>query len=468
MQKYLSAEDREERGSRTKIAMLNFKQNAPIERIDFTNINDLAKGLSWGNEMDDDIHARLYVVEDLSRDVIEALGSHFDVDPHFFRGHISHYMWYNTRDPWVELPDLEIVSRKRSYFHVRYVQSRYFRDQFSLSEAKRETGGFNILRKMDRDDNWVPNFDIPNSDVGLVRSKTSLWIRPRTENEKGVLGKFTRLRQSPISGRIRRLLIYSLSGILLVDPTVTNGYHLWGGYRNFEDCPSISQTYAPTGPPRNSIFEDVIYYTSTLSPEEIAVIPNDPRLLFKRTALLICAEWYTLVTYATTRLSQLQWELENPEIYGNPGGLQVSIKKLHCWRRRLPIFRILVSELLEQYIKRDHFMGGSKNHIIDLQRDFEIVLSNIENLQGQADQMMAVVTAAMSIDESKKALEQNRSLNRLTWLAVIFIPLSFVASLFSMNGDLSTLLPTMRIFFAVALPLTIVVLLLTRFAKPGR
>lgn len=192
MQKYLRAEDREERGSRTKIAMLNFKQNAPIERIDFTNINDLAKGLSRGNEMDDDIHARLYVVEDLSRNVIEALGSHFDVDPHLFRGHISHYMCYNSRDPWVELPDLDIVSRKRSYFHVRYVQSRYFRDQFSLSEAKRETGGFNVLRKMDRDDNWVPNFEIPNSDVGLVRSKTSLWIRPSTENEKGVLGKFTR------------------------------------------------------------------------------------------------------------------------------------------------------------------------------------------------------------------------------------------------------------------------------------
>lgn len=113
-------------------------------------------------------------------------------------------------------------------------------------------------------------------------------------------------------------------------------------------------------------------------------------------------------------------------------------------------------------------MGGSKNHIIDLQRDFEIVLSNIENLQGQADKMMAVVTAAMSIDEGKKALEQNRSLNRLTWLAVIFIPLSFVASLFSMNGDLSRLLPTIRIFLAVALPLLIVLLLLTRFAKPGR
>lgn len=222
---------------------------------------------------------------------------------------------------------------------------------------------------------------------------------------------------------------------------------------------------APTGPPRTSTFEDVIHYTSALTPEEITDIAKDPRLLFKKTLMIVCAEWYTLVKYATTRLTQLEWEIENPNLQGENGGLQVTIQKLHSWRRRFPIFRTLISGVLEKVIKGENFVSSSENHLHDLQRDFEILLSSIENLQVRADSIMAVVTAVMSIEESKKAFEQNRSLARLTWLAITFVPLSFVTSLFSMNGDLSTLVATFRTFFAVALPLTAMVLFLTRFAN---
>lgn len=223
----------------------------------------------------------------------------------------------------------------------------------------------------------------------------------------------------------------------------------------------------PKGPPRLSTFEDVIHYTSALTPEEITSVAQDPRLLFKKTLMIVCAEWYTLVKYATTRLTQLEWEIENPDLQGENGGLQVTIKKLHSWRRRFPIFRTIVSGTLEKIIKREDFMASPGNHLHDLQRDFEMLLSSIENLQLRADRIMAVVTAVMSIEESKKAFEQNRSLARLTWLAITFAPLSFITGLFSMNSDLSTLVTTFKIFFAVAVPLTAMVLFLTRFANIG-
>lgn len=46
-----------------------------------------------------------------------------------------------------------------------------------------------MLRRVDKDGNWVPDVDIPNSDVGLVRSRMSFWVRPNKSGEKGVLGK---------------------------------------------------------------------------------------------------------------------------------------------------------------------------------------------------------------------------------------------------------------------------------------
>lgn len=223
----------------------------------------------------------------------------------------------------------------------------------------------------------------------------------------------------------------------------------------------------PKGPPRTSAFEDIIHYTSDMTPEEITNISNDPRLLFRKTLMIVCAEWSILVKYTTTRLTQLEWEIENPDLQDNDGGLQVTIKKLHTWRRRLPIYRTLVTEVLENVVKRENFMASPENLVHDLQKDFEIVLADINTLQARADRIMSVVTAVMSIEESRKAFEQNRSLARLTWLAITFAPLSFITGLFSMNGELATLVLTFRVYFAVALPLTAIVLFLTRFAHVG-
>ena len=188
--RFLQAKDQIERAERTKVSFLTFQTTGPVRRDDFSNIHGLSEALEGSGNDHDHVHARLIVVEDLSRDVIEKLGARFDIDPLFFRSHISDYLWHNTRDPWVELPNLDIVSRKHPYIHVRYVQTRYFRSEESFMKAKWEAGGFNVLRRVDRDGNWVPGADIPGSDVGLVRSRTSLWIRPNKNGETGVLGEW--------------------------------------------------------------------------------------------------------------------------------------------------------------------------------------------------------------------------------------------------------------------------------------
>ena len=93
----------------------------------------------------------------------------------------------------------------------------------------------------------------------------------------------------------------------------------------------MTETPPPVEAPRTSIFEEVIHHTSTPSPPEISAIPEDPRILWKKTLLFVCTEWYTLTKYAATRVSQLEWEVENPDLQ-NKGGLEVTIQKLHSWR----------------------------------------------------------------------------------------------------------------------------------------
>lgn len=188
--RFLNPIDKEERASRTNVTVLDFDKDFKHSREDYDNIKSLKQDFDKGsNDHNDKVHARLIIVEDLSRDVIETLGARFDVDPLFFRQQISDYTWYNNRDPWVESLELDLVQSQRNFFHMGYVQSRYFKDLEEIKAAKKQAGRFNVLRRLDLSENWTPVLEPENSDVALVRTNMSLWVRTNKENEEGWLGE---------------------------------------------------------------------------------------------------------------------------------------------------------------------------------------------------------------------------------------------------------------------------------------
>jgi len=85
-----------------KIRRLDYGDKAnPTSIADFNSETQadaagrLAQDLTTIN---DKVQFGLYVVEDLSSDVIEVLGSGLEIEPSFFRAHIVDYVWYNVRD----------------------------------------------------------------------------------------------------------------------------------------------------------------------------------------------------------------------------------------------------------------------------------------------------------------------------------------------------------------------------------
>ncbi|KAL8807135.1 MAG: hypothetical protein Q9200_004790 [Gallowayella weberi] len=437
--KFLSKEDMQERATRVHVTMLEYCQDK-IRRCDVQSSAELGTLLSQNHADHTGGMARLFVVEDLSRDVIEILGSQLDVDPMFFRGHISDYTWYNTRDPWIELPDMNIVAREQSFSHTRYAHARYFRTPKSLNRARLEAGNFNVLRRVDRDGSWVPGADISGSNVGLVRSRMSFWTQGRKQTSTHVV-----------------------NNILLVDPSITEGFPLWGGYNEFAPCPSMVDEI-PQKRARNSAAEKAIYWLEQMTSEEIQSIAPDPRVLLQAPLCIVCSEWLTLLRYANTRLSQLEWEIEDPYLRNLQEDLSSTLDKVHSWRRRFPIWKTIISEALSKVIRRAGPVETKENPLLILEKDFEIIQANLNDLHERAERIISVVTAMMSIQESKKALQQNRSLARLTYLAVTFVPLSFVSSFFAMSEDVTKLSKTFWIYFAVAIPVTLLALVVVRFS----
>jgi Mg2+ and Co2+ transporter CorA len=74
---------------------------------------------------------------------------------------------------------------------------------------------------------------------------------------------------------------------------------------------------------------------------------------------------------------------------------------------------------------------------------------------------MNVLTTHVNLMETEKSIADSKSLSRLTVLGFIFVPVSFVATLFSMGGDFAVGQSRFWIYFAVTVPLTVVILLMT-------
>lgn len=232
----------------------------------------------------------------------------------------------------------------------------------------------------------------------------------------------------------------------------------------------------PTAPPRTSLFEDIIHWT-TAYPWFSCPRLSDIKQVFTQPILhLVCAEWNIMCEYIKTRLGQIEWELGFPEQFHtgmDQDLINLSVRRLHTWRRLIPLYREMLAETTNEFVLiASHLAGNDKrassgagNTIRpgspsdygidkDIMSDFEIVSSQMKELQDRTDRLTSVLMAAISIDDSRRGLQENKNVARLTWLATVFIPLTFISSFFSMQPDISSLKNTFGWYFATAVPVT--------------
>ena len=95
-----------------------------------------------------------------------------------------------------------------------------------------------------------------------------------------------------------------------------------------------------------------------------------------------------------------------------------------------------------------------------VKQDFEHLMSFAQALHTRCNEGISILMNTVSIAESEKAMSQAERLGKLTFLAFIFVPLSFTTSFFGMNfKELGSSL-SIWTWFALSLPVLILTLLL--------
>ncbi|KAI1153360.1 hypothetical protein F4825DRAFT_461161 [Nemania diffusa] len=440
---------------KTNVAILDYYPTE-VKQRNFTSSQDLRDN-SDSSIADKTLKFKLYVVEDLSRDVIDILGHKFGIEPDFFRAHIVDYAWYNVRDRWRNPPLLDIVSRHQNWMQLRYVTARYFdvdeKDNpkdvaQSFRCAGKEAESFNILRRVDDDLSNKSFWDKQGAIVGLTRSRATFWLQPMSTRQG-----------APV-------------GILLLDPTVRKGVPLWRGRRTLWSMPPAEDQTDRTPPPvQDNFFEDFVFWAQQKDLYPGCTTNHAAETLVPLQVLLhlVCSEWLTMSDYIKTRLNQLDWEIVKPEFFRlGKRGVYNMLEKLHFWRRLVPLYREMVEETIRHIDQYKSIAGPSStsdssgpdqwNWSSAYNPDFALIKSQLEEYQTRIDQLTAVVTAVISIDNSRRSLQDNRNIGRLTWLATFFIPLSLVAGILSMQSEVSDISSgTFKVYFATSLPLVVII-----------
>jgi len=192
--------------------------------------------------------------------------------------------------------------------------------------------------------------------------------------------------------------------------------------------------------------------------------PKDPTLvsLSYYPLRVVAAEWVKYVAVMHNSIKQYEYSHENVSNFPNElDKLNSDLRDLQSWRRR----SMLSLQKIHAIIRLLKWRKGSEPNqefIEALLEDFRYVATNMEDAGRRLESMLPVVTSLVQIVDARRSFAETANVSRLTILALVFVPLSFISTLFSMDASIAPGGPYFWVYLAVAVPVTLLVLLVAR------
>ncbi|KAF2705060.1 hypothetical protein K504DRAFT_389091 [Pleomassaria siparia CBS 279.74] len=352
---------------------------------------------------------RIYLMEGLAQDYINVIGSHFFMEPSFFLRQERTCVWSNDFTPTSDaLAQPSLLTPKRM-FHLQYCELRKF------SEAMENNPFF--CKRTGRHVGMTPARDKEQSTVSILRRKISWWCR---ETEGG-----------------------GWDAVILCDPQlyeiVSNGgkdvsrkvvnFSFQEGYVDFLPPPSRERIISKPRHPHRSMQRDLCYYflhQSDLIPPSSWTTPVGSTIFLKK---IVAAHLLQLVDYIKVMLPSLELHLTT-----------AWVKEQDQWRSLQTLSRRCgnyTDDIEDTLLSLGYSVKDMDSNRVedwkDCEKDFQYIYFRLKILKQRADTLMQAMTGLASIAGNRQNLEEAKRVKRLNLLALLFIPLAYTSSLFSMQ-----------------------------------
>jgi hypothetical protein len=203
------------------------------------------------------------------------------------------------------------------------------------------------------------------------------------------------------------------------------------GYVDFIPPPTPERAASAPEHPHHSVLKDLCYYYKhhwDLIEDSEWTKPTTSSLFLKK---VVAAHYLQLIDYIKAMLPSLELRLTTAWV-----DEQEQWKSLQTISRRCGNYRDDIEDtLLSLGYPLDAFQPRTGPDWKDCQRDFQYIYFRLKILKQRADTLMQSMTGLASIAGNRQNLEEAKRVKRLNLLALLFIPLAYTASLFSMQDN---------------------------------
>jgi Mg2+ and Co2+ transporter CorA len=208
------------------------------------------------------------------------------------------------------------------------------------------------------------------------------------------------------------------------------------------------------------VFDDLIYFWKKERPPVFN--PANPTLasLSYYPLKIVAAEWMSFTNLMSYSVEHYECSIEDHTISVTElTKLESYSRHLQSWRR-CSVTSASIVRSLASFVKSGSIDLPGPEIWTSLVHDYEYIAATIDSYGRRLEAMTPVITSFIMIVESRRSFLETMNVSRLSYLALIFVPLTFVSSLFSMSEDTAPGSEGFWVYFAVAIPLLALVFLI--------
>ncbi|KAI1466149.1 uncharacterized protein F4812DRAFT_436102 [Daldinia caldariorum] len=447
--------------AQVRVVALHFNPDASVSStIEYTDASTLAAGLTREIAPRKPLSRSVYLLEGLSGEFVRVLGDHFQLHPSVFVDH-ERLTPLSDRQTGEKggIPFLPSAICGRDHVSLKYHEPLVLSQRPTGFRCLCDTSGRHVA---------ITRLMGEISKVGISRRKCTFWSRCM-----------------PLGGW--RCLIICDPPIrrILTDHTGRSGFNVVtspfnSGYMDF--VPLSNQMKALSGPPSTSMMEDLLFYLENHSDTLNLDHPKSVRVFVEK---IIASHFLKLAEFLQSNTEVVLWHLSRRSDLTHFG---VSIAEelwsdVQSWKRRVAEYQDDLEGTMLQLgvplscspdtrgIKSWTDSDADFRHLLHRFRQIEKRVNELGNaintLATLAGNRVSYRTGELSLQEAERAGREARSVKALTVLGIVFLPLLFSASLFSMADSYLPGNSQFWVYFALSLPLLGFVIILFSIIELG-
>ncbi|KFY82568.1 hypothetical protein V500_10459 [Pseudogymnoascus sp. VKM F-4518 (FW-2643)] len=432
--RYLRNELRRAQGTshaeRSRASVLELSTERPVHKP-FHNSIDLENYLSRSVQGPQN---RLYVLEDISTNYVEAFSLHFSIEPSFWARHLRTTNWETSTTAGKVTP-LPSMNKGGHVWSLVYLEATYLEGP-SFGKFHCPTALF--------------------ADTNLYRQVNMI--------QPGRFYDALILVDPPIGANI---YVHNAMGSSPIPLSIDVQWPYQGGYTDFNTL-NYKTTTSYNDPPRTSLYDDLIYYhlqDQAIRPTKVEEAP----LLLKR---ILAGHWMTSVAYIETSVSILEIAVAQSRENNSDDGastppyrglkwLEEQLFHIYGWKRK-------VSRYLDWSACNLLELNISEADYVDLEseeKDWVFIKYRLDLYEKRSRDVVSSAVGLLSLVESHKSVEEAESARIIAILGTIYLPISLTAGILSMGGNFIPGAGKFWVFPVVAVPLTLLSCFLVAMAN---